>query len=88
MNITLSGVIEPDEDKWATSCPELGIHTFGDTPEDAVESLKEAVSLYLEVAEKNGEMEELLSVLKARSPLQLSANKSVGEPPWLVSQVG
>ena len=41
--------IEPDADKWHAYCPELeGCHTFGDTREQALSHLKEAMMLYIE----------------------------------------
>ncbi|MEA2065235.1 MAG: type II toxin-antitoxin system HicB family antitoxin [Patescibacteria group bacterium] len=41
--------IEKDQDKWHAYCPELsGCHTFGNTPEEAMKNLKNAVNLYIE----------------------------------------
>ena len=43
-------VIQQDEDgRFNASCPELkGCHSFGDTVEDALKNIREAVELYLE----------------------------------------
>jgi len=41
--------IEKDGEKWHSFCPELkGCHSFGDTPEEALNNLKNAVQLYIE----------------------------------------
>jgi predicted RNase H-like HicB family nuclease len=43
-------VIQQDEDgRFNASCPELkGCHSFGDTVEDALKNIREAIELYLE----------------------------------------
>ena len=43
-------VIQQDEDgRFNASCPELkGCHSFGDTVEDAMKNIREAIELYLE----------------------------------------
>ena len=43
-------VIQQDEDgRYNASCPELkGCHSFGDTLEDALTNIREAIELYLE----------------------------------------
>ncbi len=41
--------LEKDGNKFHAFCPELkGCHTFGNTPEEALKNLKNAVSLYLD----------------------------------------
>jgi len=47
MSITFK--LEQDGDKWLAHCPELkGCHTFGDSKEEALKNLKDAVMLYME----------------------------------------
>ena len=41
-------------------CPELNVSSFGDTPQDARDSLQEAVELFLEGCESMGTLEEVL----------------------------
>ncbi len=42
-------VIEKDKDGYFAFCPELkGCHTQGDTLEEVLENIKEAIKLYLE----------------------------------------
>ena len=45
----ISFKIEKDGDKWHSFCPELlGCHSFGDTQQEALSNLKNAVQLYIE----------------------------------------
>jgi predicted RNase H-like HicB family nuclease len=49
MTYKLSAVIEQDEHGCYAYCPELkGCHTQGDSVEEAMANLKEAIELYLE----------------------------------------
>lgn len=54
-------VIEKDEHGYYAYCPELrGCHTQGDTFEEIMENIREAVSLYLETMDVS-ERQSLLS---------------------------
>jgi predicted RNase H-like HicB family nuclease len=48
------------------NCPELGVASCGDTFEQAVFNLKEAVDLYLENAEELGLMEDIEESLTSK----------------------
>ena len=49
MSKKLNIIIEIDEDGYYVYCPELeGCHTQGDTFEEAMNNIKEAIGLYLE----------------------------------------
>jgi len=49
MNNKLSIIIEEDENGFFAFCPELkGCHSQGDTRDEALENIKEAIDLYLE----------------------------------------
>ena len=49
-------VIEPDEVGFHAYCPALkGLHTSGDTEEDAIENAKDAAIAYLESLMKHGD---------------------------------
>lgn len=49
MAYKVSVVLETDEDGYFAYCPELtGCHTQGDTVEEAMANIKEAIELYLE----------------------------------------
>lgn len=41
-------------------CPELNVSSFGDTPAEALASLKEAVTLFLEECQRMGTLEMVL----------------------------
>jgi predicted RNase H-like HicB family nuclease len=55
-NYKFSGVIEKDKDGYFAFCPELqGCYTQGDTYEDALENLKDAIRLHVEDRLASGE---------------------------------
>ncbi len=48
-----SAVIIPEEGVYSCLCPELNIASWGNTVEEAVKNLREAVQLHLECLPKN-----------------------------------
>ncbi len=61
MNCKVSIVIEKDEHGYYAYCPELeGCHTQGDSLEDVMSNIKEAIELYLETLSEE-EIKESLS---------------------------
>lgn len=49
-------IIEKDEDGYFASCNELqGCHSQGETYEEAIENIKDAISLHVEDRVENGE---------------------------------
>ena len=48
--MTLSAVLNPDGDGYVSLCPELDIASQGDTIEDALANLKEALEGFFETA--------------------------------------
>ncbi|MCW3130698.1 MAG: type II toxin-antitoxin system HicB family antitoxin [Methanophagales archaeon] len=50
----LSATIWEEEGTYVSKCPELGVASCGDTPEEALSNLKEAVELYLDNARELG----------------------------------
>jgi predicted RNase H-like HicB family nuclease len=60
----LKVILQQDEDgRYNASCPELkGCHSFGDTVEDALNNLREAVELYLEDVPQDEISEHLLKI--------------------------
>ena len=48
--MTLSAVLNPDEDGYVSLCPELDIASQGDTVEEALANLKEALEGFFETA--------------------------------------
>lgn len=53
--ITLTLEVEREDDQYVALCPELDVASYGDSVEDAIEHLKDAVSLYLDSIEQDGE---------------------------------
>lgn len=47
---------QDEEGNWIADVPSLpGCHSDGQTPEEALENVKEAIELWIEVAEERGE---------------------------------
>jgi predicted RNase H-like HicB family nuclease len=68
----LTSVIERGEDGWfVAACPELGIVSQGETPDEAGMMIKEAVELWLECANKS-EIDARLNRRVSVKPLQLT----------------
>ncbi|MGH9787473.1 MAG: type II toxin-antitoxin system HicB family antitoxin [Candidatus Acidiferrales bacterium] len=63
-NLTLPIIIESDSDGYFVSCPPLqGCYSQGDTYEEALENIKDAIRLHVEDRLANGEeIPELKSV--------------------------
>jgi predicted RNase H-like HicB family nuclease len=53
----LTGVFWPEGGVYVSKCPELGVASCGDTVEEAMANLREAVELYLENARRLGILE-------------------------------
>ena len=55
-NLTLPIVIEADADGYFVSCPSLqGCYSQGDTYEEAIENIRDAIRLHIEDRIANGE---------------------------------
>ena len=52
--------IFPEGDCYVGLCRELDVSSFGDYPEDASDSLRQAVELFLEGCEELGTLDEVL----------------------------
>ena len=61
-----TGVIWKEADGYVSKCPELGVASCGDSFEEAIDNLREAVELYLENAEELGIIEEINESLKTK----------------------
>ena len=59
----VTAVIWKEGRRFVSKCPELGVASYGKTPETAREALKEAIALYLENAQRLGLMKELAPAL-------------------------
>jgi len=74
----LTATIWREGDQYVSKCPELGVASAGDTAEDALDALREAVELYLENARELGMMDDLEATLTA--PRRFSAPLEVTVP--------
>ncbi len=58
-NSTFTAILEKEGDMYCALCPELDVASQGNTVEEAIANLKEAVELFLESADP-GEIKERL----------------------------
>ena len=65
-NFEFTAVVWRESEGYVSKCPELGVASCGDTLEEAVSNLKEAVDLYLENAEALGLMVDIEESLTAK----------------------
>ncbi len=49
-----------EDDQIVALCPELNVSSFGDTPEEALAALQEAITLFLEECQRMGTLETVL----------------------------
>jgi len=61
-----TGIVWRESDGYVSKCPELGVASCGDSFEEAVSNLKEAVDLYLENAKELGLMDDIEESLTAK----------------------
>ena len=61
----LTATVWQEGDQYVSRCPELGVASCGDTPDQALDALREAVELYLENAKILGMLPDLESTLAA-----------------------
>ena len=73
----MTAVIWKEAKAYASKCPETGVASCGDTPEEALQNLKEAVELYLENAKRLGKLREMHETLAAAGKFTTSFAASV-----------
>ena len=54
--VILTGVAEKDGNQFTAICPELEVASFGDTVEESLDMLEEALEVYLEAVHDVGEL--------------------------------
>lgn len=76
-NYHLTAIIWKEGRHYVSKCPELGVASYGPTPEKAKQALEEAVSLFLSNAKKLHLMNDLKPTLSAvnkyTAPLDIAA---------------
>ncbi len=68
-------VIWKEEAGYVSYCPELEVSSCGDSPEEALHNLKEAVELYLENAKELGMLEDIKKL--AQTPEKFASSFEV-----------
>lgn len=59
----VTAIIWQEDDVYVSKCPELEVASAGDTPEEALANLKEAVELYLENSKALGILNDFAASL-------------------------
>jgi len=72
----LTAVIWKEGKRYVSKCPELGVASYGSTPEKARAALEEAVVLYISNVKRLGLLEDITPVLTSETryttPLDIS----------------
>ena len=61
--ILLTVVVKEEDKGYSVVCPELNVASQGETFEESISNIKEAIELYIESAEQLGIMDEVLEQL-------------------------
>ena len=61
----VTAVIWQEDEVYVSKCPELEVASVGDTPQEALENLKEAVELYIENAKILGILEDFTASIES-----------------------
>ena len=61
----VTAVIWQEDEIYVSKCPELEIASAGDTPQEALENLKEAVELYIENAKILGILDDFTASIES-----------------------
>jgi len=70
--LAYTAVVWKEEKGYVSKCPELGVASCGETFEEAVNNLKEAVELYIENAKELDLMEDIEASLKTKEKFTAS----------------
>lgn len=86
--ITVTLQVEREDDQYVSLCPELDIASYGDTVEEALAHLGNAVSLYLTTIEEDGEREHVFRERGIEIEDRLETDYKVSVHPGLMATVG
>ncbi|MDV2481319.1 type II toxin-antitoxin system HicB family antitoxin [Methanoculleus sp. Wushi-C6] len=64
--VRLTILIWKEEGAYVSKCQELEVASCGDTPEEALDNIREAIELYLENARELGILQDIEPILKSR----------------------
>ena len=63
--VRLTILIWEEEGAYVSRCQELEVASCGDTPEEALDNIREAIELYLENAKELGILQDLEPILRS-----------------------
>lgn len=78
--IYLTFVIEREDDRYVATCKELDVSSFGRSIEEAVQHLDDAVTLYLDIIEEDGERDRVFRERGIEIVIRMSADYHVDIP--------
>ena len=55
--VVLTGTVEPEDGMFVSYCPGLGVASCGDTVEEALDNLGDALAVHISAMEETGELE-------------------------------
>lgn len=81
--VVLTGTVEPEDHLFVSYCPELGVASWGDRAEEALDNLGEAIAVHLEALEEIGELGRVFdeNQLKVITDAASTESVSVSVPP-------
>jgi predicted RNase H-like HicB family nuclease len=82
-DIYFNSLIWKEGNAYVSYCPQFDVSSCGDTVEEARRMLKEAVYLFIEVAQEQGTLQTILE--EAGYQLELAENDREWQPPRLVA---
>ena len=69
--LLLNVIIKQEDKGYSVICPELNVASQGETFEEAISNIKEAVELYIETAEELGTLDDVLEIVKEHGKTEL-----------------
>jgi predicted RNase H-like HicB family nuclease len=85
--LKLTFVIEPEDDRYVATCQELDVASQGTSVEDALQRAQNAVALYLEILEEDGELDGVLRERGLQRETRLATNYRVDVPAGVFATV-
>lgn len=78
--VLLTVAVEEEGSQFVSRCLELGTTSCGDTLEEAIANIEEAVELHLEALRETGELERLLREDRVRTVPVGTVTKTIRQP--------
>lgn len=80
--VLLTGIVEREDDQFVSYCRELGTSSCGDTVEEAVRNLADAIDVHLDALIETGELHRTLREKRIRiSPTPATDDVDLKVPP-------